>query len=315
MLTDPQAIPNVEEYPEYYIAYKIQNMIHWTSEKVDLKEDIKDLIADRDSPLAHAVCFILKLFHRNEIFIGKDHWGSIAEFFPKFSIYLMTSAFTGNEAVHARAYSLLPEYAGLNTKDFLLDLSPELLNRIRFLETSSKETDFLKRLTAFSGLTEGCSLYSSFAVMMRPGTEGKFKNLFTILKYSVRDESLHSKMGCMLAKTYWEELGKPDRPWLKPMCEEFYKTECLIIDEMFRKGEIEDIDAPNLKKYVRNRMYKKLIELGAQPWFELQEENITPWFEIYTSGIEFFDLFNTPPTAYSKINVMIIDCTDRGIAL
>ena len=85
------------------------------------------------------------------------------------------------------------------------------------------------------------------------------------MKWSVRDESLHSKMGCQLFSTYVHENNQ-----LLDLCREdvikaaeaMVNLENIILDKMFEMGDIEGISANDLKHFIKKRTNEKLVELG-----------------------------------------------------
>ena len=65
--------------------------------------------------------------------------------------------------------------------------------------------DVARSLAIFSAFAEGVSLYSSFAVLYSFQMRNMLKGIGQQMKWSVRDESLHSKMGCQLFRHMCEE--------------------------------------------------------------------------------------------------------------
>ena len=85
------------------------------------------------------------------------------------------------------------------------------------------------------------------------------------MKWSVRDESLHSRMGCRLFNHMCKEI-----PTLLEDCKEdvinaaetMLKAEEKYIDKMFELGDIENLRADDLKQFIRKRLNEKILELG-----------------------------------------------------
>ena len=82
------------------------------------------------------------------------------------------------------------------------------------------------------------------------------------MKWSVRDESLHSKMGCQLFRHMCEE-----DPELLEKCREdiitaaalMIKLETAYIDKMFEGGDIDGISSEDLKHFIMKRTNEKLV--------------------------------------------------------
>ncbi len=127
------------------------------------------------------------------------------------------------------------------------------------------------------------------------------------MKWSVRDESLHSKMGCRLFNHMCAEI-----PGLKDQCREdvieaartMVDLEEKYIDKMFEMGDIENLKSYDLKQFIRKRANEKINELGYIEVFGFDEEaaNNLDWFYHLTGGHTHTDFFAMRPTDYSKAN-------------
>ena len=127
------------------------------------------------------------------------------------------------------------------------------------------------------------------------------------MKWSVRDESLHSKMGCKLFRDMCNEI-----PNLKEDCQAdvleaakaMVELEEKYIDKMFEMGDIENLKANDLKQFIRKRANEKLIELGYLKFFSYDEDAASnlDWFYHLTGGHTHTDFFAIRPTDYSKAN-------------
>ena len=130
------------------------------------------------------------------------------------------------------------------------------------------------------------------------------------MKWSVRDESLHSKMGCQLFKHMCQEdtfLLADCRADVITAAEAMVALEEKYIDKMFEMGDIEGIKAYDLKQFIRKRTNEKLIELGyidLGSYFPYDKKAATnlDWFYHLTGGVTHTDFFAIRPTDYSKAN-------------
>ena len=167
--------------------------------------------------------------------------------------------------------------------------------------------EIAKSLAVFSAFAEGVSLYSAFAVLYSFQMRNMLKGIGQQMKWSVRDESLHSKMGCRLFRHMCEE----DKDLLKD-CEEaiidaasaMHDAEMKYIDKMFEMGDIENLKANDLKQFIKKRLNEKLVELGYKGVFKYDEAsaNNLDWFYHLTGGHTHTDFFAIRPTDYSKAN-------------
>jgi ribonucleoside-diphosphate reductase beta chain len=135
----------------------------------------------------------------------------------------------------------------------------------------------------------------------------KLKGIGQQMKWSVRDESLHSKMGCQLFRHMCDEY-----PELLDECKESIEEaarlivdlEIKYIDKMFEMGDLENLKSDNLKEFIKSRTNSKLKELGYNGIFDFDEEKASnlDWFYHLTGGQTHTDFFALRPTDYSKAN-------------
>ena len=162
-----------------------------------------------------------------------------------------------------------------------------------------------RSLAIFSAFAEGVSLYSSFAVLYSFQMRNLLKGIGQQMKWSVRDESLHSKMGCQLFNHMCQEY-----PELKQSVENDVKEaarlmkdmEHKFIDKMFEQGDLDNMKADDLKHFITKRTNEKLMELGYESIFEFSEDKASEldWFYHLTGGHTHTDFFAVRPTDYAK---------------
>ena len=125
------------------------------------------------------------------------------------------------------------------------------------------------------------------------------------MKWSVRDESLHSKMGCRLFRHMCEEYPELREGVKYKVIEAaslIIKLEHNFIDKMFEMGDLENLKAENLKQFILKRTNEKLVDLGYDPQFEYNIESAAEldWFYHLTGGVTHTDFFAIRSTDYSK---------------
>jgi len=219
--------------------------------------------------------------------------------------------FGSQETIHAVAYSYLNETLGLEDFEAFLH-EPATSERFDNLVAydGSDPVGIGRSLAIFSAFAEGVSLYSAFAVLYSFQLRNLLKGIGQQMKWSVRDESLHSKMGCQLFRHMCEEI-----PTLKEDCkEDIYKAAKIMveleekyIDKMFEMGDIENLKAYDLKQFIRKRTNEKLAELGYTDKrrlfnFDRAGADVLDWFYHLTGGHTHTDFFAIRPTDYSKAN-------------
>jgi ribonucleoside-diphosphate reductase beta chain len=125
------------------------------------------------------------------------------------------------------------------------------------------------------------------------------------MKWSVRDESLHSKMGCQLFRHMCEEypeLKDSVRSDVEYAAKLMVEMEHRFIDKMFEEGDLENLKAYDLKNFISRRANEKLIELGYESIFryDVESANELEWFYHLTGGTTHTDFFAIRPTDYAK---------------
>jgi len=308
------------EYPEYYTeGWLKQAQAFWLHTEIPMQGDIKDWNEHLTPEEKNLVGNILLGFAQTECAVS-DYWtGWVTEWFPKHEIKQMAMMFGSQETIHATAYSYLNESLGLEDFEAFLH-EPATAERFENLasitnrytwedlkDNAEARKEVGKSLAIFSAFTEGVALYSSFAVLYSFQMRDKLKGIGQQMKWSVRDESLHSRMGCQLFRHMCEEY-----PELQEQCKDsieqaaklIVELETKFIDKMFEMGDLENLKADDLKEFIKSRTNSKLKELGYDGIFDFDEEKAgnLDWFYHLTGGQTHTDFFAIRPTDYSKAN-------------
>ena len=300
------------EYPEYYNdGWLKQAQAFWLHTEIPMSGDVKDWNEKLTKEEKNLVGNILLGFAQTECAVS-DYWTQkVVSWFPKHEIQQMAMMFGSQETIHAVAYSYLNETLGLENFEAFLH-EPATAERFENLVSYSGNdpVGIGRSLAIFSAFAEGVSLYSAFAVLYSFQLRNLLKGIGQQMKWSVRDESLHSKMGCRLFRHMCKEI-----PTLLNDCEKdvlkaantMLKAEEQYIDKMFELGDIENLKAYDLKQFIRKRLNEKLQELGYSnhgEYFKFDKEAATnlDWFYHLTGGHTHTDFFAIRPTDYSKAN-------------
>jgi len=308
------------EYPIYYNeGWLKQAQAFWLHTEISMQSDIKDWNEHLLPHEKNLVGNILLGFAQTECAVS-DYWtGMVTKWFPKHEIKQMAMLFGSQETIHATAYSYLNETLGLEDFEAFLH-EPAIAEKFEFLtavsadwtsedlQTNSKAREEVARsLAIFSAFAEGVSLYSSFAVLYSFQIRNMLKGIGQQMKWSVRDESLHSKMGCQLFRHMCEEY-----PELKSAVHESVNNAAILmvemeeqfIDKMFEQGNLENLKKDDLKNFIRKRANEKLNELGYESIFsyDVKSAEELDWFYHLTGGVTHTDFFSVRPTDYSKAN-------------
>jgi len=300
------------EYPEYYNeGWLKQAQAFWLHTEIPMTADVKDWNEKLTPAEKHLVGNILLGFAQTECAVS-DYWTQkVVGWFPKHEIQQMAMMFGSQETIHAVAYSYLNETLGLEDFEAFLH-EPATADRFENLVSyeGKDKIGIAKSLAVFSAFAEGVSLYSAFAVLYSFQLRNLLKGIGQQMKWSVRDESLHSKMGCQLFRHMCEET-----PNLKEDCKDhvleaaniMVDLELKYIDKMFEQGDIENLKKEDLKNFIKKRANEKIVELGYNNQanhfrFDAASASTLDWFYHLTGGVTHTDFFAIRPTDYSKAN-------------
>ena len=308
------------EYPVYYEeGWLKQAQAFWLHTEISMQGDVKDWNEVLTKEEKNLVGNILLGFAQTECAVS-DYWTTmVTNWFPKHEIKQMAMMFGSQETIHATAYSYLNETLGLDDFSAFLH-EPAVAEKFELLTQTTADwthkdlatnpqarKEVARSLAIFSAFSEGVSLYSSFAVLYSFQMRNMLKGIGQQMKWSVRDESLHSKMGCQLFRHMCEEfpeLLEDSRQSILEAAKLIVELESRFIDMIFEQGDLENLKKDDLKEFIKARTNIKLEELGYKSHFDYNKkkaENLE-WFYHLTGGITHTDFFAIRPTDYSKAN-------------
>ena len=306
------------EYPEYYTeGWLKQAQAFWLHTEISMQGDVKDWKENLNESEKNLVGNILLGFAQTECAVS-DYWTNmVTNWFPKHEIRQMAMMFGSQETIHAVAYSYLNETLGLEDFEAFLHEEATADKFDLLMNTSADYThtdlstmpkarkEVARSLAIFSAFAEGVSLYSSFAVLYSFQLRNLLKGIGQQMKWSVRDESLHSRMGCQLFNHMCEEypeLREESKEDIYSAARLIVELEEKFIDKMFEMGDLENLKSSDLKEFIKQRTNDKLKELGYEEIFVVNQEKSSKldWFYHLTGGVTHTDFFAIRPTDYSK---------------
>lgn len=269
-------------YQEFADAHLAVLQSPWSYLEVAMSSDVQDW-QDATEQERAVISGILKGFTIMETHVGCYWRDTVAKQFPVQEIVMMASAFSAQEALHARAYDHLEASLGLDTYDaFIAD--PVATKKLADIMRLNSPTQFATNLAIFSGAIEGVSLYASFAILLSFLKERKFNGIGQILSWSVLDEQLHSAMGIKLYKLLIEQYPElePANQIIADAFDCIVNNEFSFIEQAFgTTDKLPCITKQEAKDFVLYRANLKLMELGLHPAYTLNGA--------YKSVKEFFD--------------------------
>jgi len=289
-----------------------QLRVFWTSDEIKVEKDVHDILTNMSEAERHGIFTTLKLFTHYEMCAGEEYWtGRFMKMFPRHEFTSMASVFGMMElAVHAPFYNKINTLLNAHDDKFYTDYvqQPTLKSRMEFINDIIFSDNDLLSIAGFS-LVEGVILYSNFAFLKHFQSRGKNKLLNVVrgINFSVRDENIHSLAGAWCYNTLKDELKLDFREIEKiekkliSLVTTIYDHECAIIDMLFEKGDMDGINATQLKLFVVSRINLCLAHLGMSPWVEYPGLNsISDWFYAGINNYQMNDFFSGAGREYVR---------------
>ncbi len=310
--TDTESYLTVYEAPVEF--RKQQLKVFWTEDEIEVEKDVHDILTNFTEAEKHGVFTTQMLFTHYEIKAGEDYWtGRFMRMFPRHEFTAMASVFGMFElAVHAPFYNKINVLLNAHDDTFYTSYinNDTLRDRMEHIDNIINHPNDLVSLAGFT-LVEGVILYSNFAFLKHFQSLGKnkLKNIVGGINFSVRDENIHALAGAWCFKELLrqsKEIGYDAvaiYSAMHDMVNLLYEHECVIIDMLFEKGDIEGITPQQLKTFVLSRIQLCLDNLGLNIWVfnPVEEANpIADWFYKGINNYQMNDFFDRAGREYVR---------------
>ena len=292
-------------YPWAYDFWKRQQQIHWMPEEVPLGEDCKDWATKLNDQERNLLTQIFRFFTQSDVEVNDNYMERYARVFKPTEVKMMLSAFSNMETIHIAAYALLLETIGMPESEFSAFLEyEEMADKHNFMQEFGVETeaDIARTLAMFGAFTEGLQLFASFAMLMNFPRFNKMKGMGQIVSWSVRDESLHCEGMIKMFHAFTREtdvLTQSVKDDIVDCCQTVVKLEDKFIDLAFEMGEVEGMNAQDIKNYIRYIADWRLGQLDLPKVYGVEEHPI-PWLTEILNGVEHANFFEARATEYTK---------------
>jgi ribonucleoside-diphosphate reductase beta chain len=295
-------------YPWAYDAWLKHEQSHWLHTEVPMAEDVKDWKKKLTDEEKQFLTHIFRFFTQGDIDVAGGYVRNYLPYFPQPEVRMMLMGFAAREALHVAAYSHLIETLGLpeTTYNQFLDYEEMKDKHDYILDISSKNGD--KQSTAthiavFSAFTEGMQLFSSFIMLLNFPRTGKMKGMGQIITWSIVDETMHAESMIKLFKEYIKENPEIWNDELKAkiytIAEKMVLLEDRFIDLAFGMGPMADLNAADVKQYIRYITDRRLISLGLKGIMKVKK-NPLPWVEEMINAPTHTNFFENRATDYAK---------------
>jgi ribonucleoside-diphosphate reductase beta chain len=307
-LTEERQYYKPFNYPWAYDAWLKHEQSHWLHTEVPMLEDVKDWKNKLDENEKRFLTNIFRFFTQGDIDVAGGYVKNYLPYFPQPEIRMMLCGFAAREALHIAAYSHLIESLGMpettyneflqysemkEKHDYLLDLSSK---------NSTKES-VATHIAAFSAFTEGMQLFSSFIMLLNFPRHGKMKGMGQIVTWSIVDETQHADAMIKLFRTYIEEnrgIWNDDlKSRIYTIATKMVDLEDKFIDLAFGVAPMANLDAADIKQYIRYITDRRLISLGLKGIMKVKK-NPLPWVEEMINAPTHTNFFENRATDYAK---------------
>jgi ribonucleoside-diphosphate reductase beta chain len=160
-----------------------------------------------------------------------------------------------------------------------------------------------KNIALFSAFTEGMQLFSSFIMLLNFPRHGKMKGMGQIVTWSIVDETMHAESMIKLFRTYIEENREIWNDDLKSqiytVATRMVELEDRFIDLSFGMGDMHNLSADDVKRYIRYITDRRLISLGLKGIMKVKK-NPLPWVEEMINAPTHTNFFENRATDYAK---------------
>ena len=312
--TPPQRLDLLTENPVYkpfrypwaYEAWLTQQRVHWLPEEVPLADDVKDWHRNLSEPERNLLTQIFRFFTQADVEVNNCYMKNYSQVFKPTEVLMMLSAFSNSETIHIAAYSHLLDTIGMPELEYTAFMKyKQMKDKFDYMQTFRVDSkhQIAKTLAAFGAFTEGLQLFASFAILLNFPRFNKMKGMGQIVSWSVRDETLHCLSVIRLFRTFVQE--NPEI-WTEALQQELYEVcrtivshEDAFIDLAFELGEVQGLNAAQVKSYIRYIADRRLMQLGMEPIFHV-EANPLPWLDDMLNAVEHANFFENRSTEYSR---------------
>ena len=293
------------DYPWAFEYYQDSEAMHWLAKEVKLHDDVKQwkqVLTDQEKNL---LTQLFRFFTQADCDVSS---GYVERYLPRFSkpeLRLMLLSFANREAVHIEAYSQLIETLGLPESEYSAFTEYEAMSEKHEYMMASNDgslRSLAKDMAIFSAFGEGLQLFSSFAVLFSFSLRGLMPGMTEIVKWSIKDESLHVSG---MIKLFTQLMHENPELWDDAFKRELYQVrrdmvdlEDKFIDLMFEMGDLPNISAEETKKFIRYLADHRGNQLGIKPEYNIPE-NPFPWVD-EMMALTHANFFERRSTEYAK---------------
>lgn len=286
----------------------------WTDKEFNFKSDIQQFKVNLTEQEREIIIRTLSAIGQIEIAV-KTFWAKLGENLPHPSLTDLGYVMANVEVIHNNAYERLISVLGLedvfekNLKLGWIEGRVKYLRKYTHKYYKDSKKQYLYALILFTLFVENVSLFSQFYVI---NWFARFKNVLKDtdqqVKYTRNEENIHALVGIKIINTirkeYPELFDKELEEKIAHEAKMAFESESEIVDWMVNGIKEENLTAPILKEFIKNRINESLKQIKFKKVFDVDKELLkkTQWFEEELLGNNMTDFFHSRPVEYSKKN-------------
>ena len=307
-LTDERTFFKPFNYPWAYEAWLKHEQSHWLHTEVPMIEDVKDWKTKITAEQKYFLTNIFRFFTQGDIDVAGGYVNNYLPYFPQPEIRMMLSGFAAREALHIAAYSHLIETLGMPENTYqefaeYQEMSDKHEYFMKLSESNGNKRSVATNIAAFSAFTEGMQLFSSFIMLLNFPRHGLMKGMGQIVTWSIVDETQHAENMIKLFRTYIEEnqslWNDKTKGEIYTIATKMTELEDKFIDLSFAMGEMPDLTAEDVKKYIRYIADRRLISMGMRGIFKVKRNPLL-WVEEMINAPTHTNFFENRATDYAR---------------
>ena len=271
----------------------------WTESEISVVEDIQIWKEEK-----RFIVHVLRLFTQSDVSVADNYHEKLIPKIKNNEVRNMLSCFAAREVIHQRAYALLNDSLGLPDSDYsIFKAIPEMYKKILFITDSDISTSEGFALALVKNIIgEGICLFGSFVMLLSFQKNGKLMGMGKVVEWSIRDELIHVDGIIRIYNQWIKEHPELQNEKLKTKVQELFKKGLEIEEEFIdlsfenNKG-IKDITSPDLKKYLKKLVDKRLEEINIEPIYNIKENPIE-WADWIIYGLDHSNFIESIVTDY-----------------
>lgn len=282
--------------------------LHWHEKEVNLQQDIQQWNDGKLSePEKQFITNVLRLFTQSDVAVGEAYKHLLIPYFRNNEISNMLTSFANREAVHQRAYALIPESLNFPESEWHAFMEyEEMKKKFEFItpHVAANETPSgMAMALANQILSEGVCLFGSFGMLLYFKQHGKMLGMCEVVEWSIRDETLHVQANADLFRAHCEETGCVTdalKRRLYSMARECAKLEEDFIRQAYSIWEPPGLSMQDLIQYTQYLTDRRLIQMGLKANFEVALPESLEFISWVTSAPRFANFFERRVTDYQQ---------------